>query len=145
MKQAAKGPAGVTEQLADFIVGTSYDKLPGAAVDKVKTGLVDFIGVSLAGSVQDAGQKITSFVKGLGGKAQSSVIGGGYRTSPTNAALVNGTIGHALDYDDSYHLTHLHPSAPLAPAPSRKEAMPLPAVRLVTCGFGPRVNPLLKL
>jgi 2-methylcitrate dehydratase PrpD len=51
----------------------------------------------------------------MGGVPQASVIGGGFKTSPYLAALVNGTVGHSLDYE--YIATSLigHPSVFLVP------------------------------
>ena len=91
---------GTTEQLARFIVETDFGKLSRETVDRAKAGMLDCLGVSLAGSVQELGKKITSFVEKIGGEPCAGVIGAGFRTSAPNAALVNGTIGHALDYDD---------------------------------------------
>ncbi|MBM4297651.1 MAG: MmgE/PrpD family protein [Deltaproteobacteria bacterium] len=42
---------------------------------------------------------------------RATVIGSGLRTSPQNAALANGFLGHFEDYDDT-HTTVIHPSAP---------------------------------
>jgi 2-methylcitrate dehydratase PrpD len=55
------------------------------------------------------------FLRAEGSAAQATVIGSGFRTSPQNAALANGFLGHLEDYDDT-HTTVIHPSAPILPA-----------------------------
>ena len=52
--------------------------------------------------------------KKWGGVAECSIIGSDIKTSPYLAALVNGAMGHALDYDDMGGFGH--PSVALAPA-----------------------------
>ncbi|MFC1918503.1 MmgE/PrpD family protein [Chloroflexota bacterium] len=90
-----------TEKLARFVVETGSDKIPVEAVTKVKHRLLDTLGVALAGSQEPIAKIITNFVKKLGGEPAVGVIGGKFRTSAPHAALANGTMAHALDYDDS--------------------------------------------
>ena len=49
-------------------------------------------------------------------KQSTSLLGTGEKASLLNAALINGTIGHVLDYDDSNKLMMGHPTAPIFPA-----------------------------
>ncbi len=104
----------ITEKLAKFVVETSFEEMPEEAATKVKHRLLDTLGVALAGSRQPGSKIITNLVKRLGGKPVAGVIGGKFRTSSPNAALANGTIGHALDYDDAV-LGHGHNGVVLLP------------------------------
>ena len=45
----------------------------------------------------------------------ATLIGLGGRASVSQAALINGTAGHALDYDDVLRIMRGHPTAPVAP------------------------------
>ena len=45
-----------------------------------------------------------------------SVLGDERGYSPTAAALVNGTLAHSLDFDDTHAAGSLHSSAPIVPA-----------------------------
>jgi 2-methylcitrate dehydratase PrpD len=56
---------------------------------------------------------VAVLVEKFGGNGQASVIGYGTKTSIVNAALVNGTMAHSLDYDDAHMRTRSHPSSPL--------------------------------
>ena len=91
---------GVTEKLARFIVGTDYEDIPQEAIGIAKAAMLDCLGTTLAGSAEPAGEIIAQFVKEMGGEPRAGVVGHGFRTAPPNAALANGTMGHALDYDD---------------------------------------------
>src|SRR6266508_457927 len=95
----------ITEQLAHLIAETTYEQLPISAVTQAKRALLDTIGVTLAGHREAAGQIITAFVKDAGGHPEAAILGTSLYTSPALAALANGTLGHALDFDDvTFHL-----------------------------------------
>jgi len=105
----------ITEKIARFITGIAPDKIPAEAFEVARRQMMDFCGVALAGSTQEAGNIIAGCVREMGGLAQSGVIGKGFRTSPHLAALANGTMGHALDYDDLSFTYGAHPSVTLVP------------------------------
>ena len=68
----------------------------------------------MAGSVSPQGRIIIKHVKENGGIPESSVLGAGFRTSAPNAAFANGTLTHALDYDDTW-LPLGHPTCTIFP------------------------------
>lgn len=105
---------GVTEQLAKFVVETTYEDIPQKAIDIAKEISLDCLGTTLAGSSDKAGQIITNLTKDMGGTPESTIIGGGFKSSLPQAALANGTMAHALDYDDM-GLSMGHPSVPVLP------------------------------
>ena len=43
---------------------------------------------------------LISEAKEQGGNRQATIVGDGLKTSVSQAALINGTVSHALDYDD---------------------------------------------
>ena len=51
-----------------------------------------------------------------GGTAQIPVIGQGKKVSRQSAAMLNGYLIHALDYDDVHSDVRGHPSAVIIPA-----------------------------
>lgn len=79
-------------------------------------GITDFIGVAFAGLGEEQSKIIVDYARKMGGVPQASIIGGSFKTSPYLAALVNGTVGHSLDYDDVAISLIGHPSAFLVPA-----------------------------
>jgi len=106
---------GATEKIAQFIVDTSFEGIPRAAIEKSKRTALDCIGAALAGVGEPVSQTITGYATRLGGPAQASVFGAGVKISVADAALVNGTIAHALDYDDC-GVKIGHPSVLVLPA-----------------------------
>ena len=106
---------GATEMIAQFIVDTSYEGIPRDAVEKAKRAALDCIGAALAGVGEPVSQTITGYVRALGGPGQGSVFGASLKVSVADAALANGTIAHALDYDDC-GVKIGHPSVLVLPA-----------------------------
>jgi 2-methylcitrate dehydratase PrpD len=96
--------------LADFIVDTRV--LPQPAIDSAKMLILDTIGVALAAAVRPVGQIISRHVAVPDLSACATVLGCGTRTSHTMAALANGMLANALDFDEGSHLpTHILPAA----------------------------------
>lgn len=106
----------ITQQVADFVAGTKFQDLPKEAIERAKEAIFDCVGVTLAGAEDSVGKKIIKFIEKLGSAPQSTVIGGKTKVSSPLAALANGTMAHALDYDDVGRTMIGHPSAPVAPA-----------------------------
>lgn len=108
---------GPTEGLARFACELKYEQIPAEALVWAKDAILDCTGVALAGAQQKLGKIITRYVEGCGGRPESGVIAAGFKTNASNAALANGAISHALDYDD-YVLPNWtgHPTAPVLPA-----------------------------
>ena len=92
-----------------------YDDLPSEAIHWAKVGLLDYIGVTLAGSTEPAAQ-LAMQALGVPGGGASAVFGTARRLNGLDAALVNGTASHALDFDDCNNTFGGHPSVPLLPA-----------------------------
>jgi 2-methylcitrate dehydratase PrpD len=105
----------ITDRVAHFINEIAADNIPEEAYRIARMAITDFLGVSLVGSKEDAGVIISDFIQDLGAKPISNVVGKGFKTTPHLAALANGTIGHALDYDDLSFTYGAHPSCTLVP------------------------------
>ena len=107
-----------TERIVNFIEQISYEQLPAAAVEASKCSILDCLGVAVAGSQEDAGRIISQYTEDTA-KPEAGVIGGGFKTSIDQAAWVNGTKAHALDYDDYFipdNSTPYHPTVAILPA-----------------------------
>jgi aconitate decarboxylase len=106
-----------TEQFADCILGVGFDRLPNEAIEIARHVTLDGIAVILAGSAEPlgVGRIITSYVRQSGGTPEASVIAGGFKTSMANAAFANGTMAHALDFDNTFYPLN-HPASPTLPA-----------------------------
>ena len=106
----------VTTKIVNFLMGARYEHLPAAAITQAKLAILDTIGVTVAGVATATGQAMCQVAEDASGRAVSTIIGGGFKTDPASAALVNGTTGHALDYDDVSWTMIGHPSVLLLPA-----------------------------
>ena len=89
----------LTGEVVDFLL--RGESPPADVRAKAVEHIVDGIAVMLAGSRTDCAQKLADFIGERGGSPSSTVIGFGFKSSASDAALVNGTSGHADDYDDT--------------------------------------------
>lgn len=97
---ARRSQMGATETLARFISELRYEDLSPQAIEAAKIGLLDGVGVILAGSTyQPLSAVMANYVRQMGGAPRSSVAGWGFQTNPPFAAFANGVFGHALDYE----------------------------------------------
>lgn len=108
--------ANITEQIIRFAVITSSDDLPNSARDVFRLSLVDWVAVAMAGRNEPASEITRNACEEDGGTAHAFALGLDARLPPRLAALVNGTAGHALDYDDTHFASLGHPSAAVIPA-----------------------------
>jgi len=106
----------IAEILATRIGGVTYDGLPEPVRHWAKIAIIDTVGCTLAGAAEPCAQ-IAGKVAALGGATGSCVVfGTAKRVGPMDAASINGTAAHALDYDDCSDTLGGHPSAPILPA-----------------------------
>jgi len=91
-------------------------RMPQDARKIAELSLFDWMVVSLAGADQPLASIIRDFVVAEGGVATAAVTGCKHRLPARAAALANGTISHALDYDDTHFAYIGHPSVAIFPA-----------------------------
>lgn len=105
----------IAAELAKRIVALRYEDLPEAAIDTAKMAVLDTIGVALAGCREQAPKIVESVLGNSAASGPSLVFGGDRRMTCLDAALINGTSAHALDFDDCNNTLGGHPSAPILP------------------------------
>ena len=96
MNDAAQTTGSSTHMLADFTATLRFEQIPSDVLARAKLSLLDTRGCCLQGSTCPAARKLQDFVRNEGGRPVASILGAAERTSPTLAALVNGTAGHAF-------------------------------------------------
>ena len=106
----------VTQKLAEFVHDTNFQDIPENIIAKSKESFLDWHGVALAGTTEESARIILEYVKEAGGKPQANVLGTTFKTNLANAALANGILGHALDFDDYHDDTVIHATAACLPA-----------------------------
>ena len=100
----------LTETLAAFAAGTTYDSLPAQAVTECKRDILDAIGCALAAKDQPKGNAGIACGLGIGGtQGPATVIGDGRRSSVFGASFANGELINTLDADTVLPPGHVSP------------------------------------
>ncbi|WP_438751037.1 MmgE/PrpD family protein [Pararhizobium sp. O133] len=110
---------GITETLARYAADLAYADLPPDVPVRAKHLTIDLVGsIVRAGQEADSTPSILGMLKclGLDAPGNSTVFGLSRCYIPATAALLNGALGHSLDFDDTHADSSLHPSAPVVPA-----------------------------
>lgn len=107
---------GATEALASFAIGMESASFPPVVVREARRHIIDCIGAALAGFTDPCARIITTVARSYGGQPESTLWGDGSRVSAHNAALANGTIAHAVDYDDTNYAMPGHATVAVLPA-----------------------------
>jgi 2-methylcitrate dehydratase PrpD len=105
-----------TRRIAEYCAGFSYKNLPAEVVELSKTIIMDTLGAMLlASSERYAGPRILGeHLRDLGGKPECTLIGRDFRTNCIDAALFNGTLGYAADFEGGT-VARSHAAAVLVP------------------------------
>ena len=106
----------ITKRIAEYVTATDIEDFPPDAIEAAKGAIMDCLACTLAGSRESLSDILCRYVAAEGSALIASVVGRGFRTSAANAALLNGAMAHALDYDDITQITKTHPTAVLLPA-----------------------------
>jgi len=104
------------QAVSAYIASALKRKLPQEVAGRAKNHLVDTFAAILSGSKLLPGRRAIAYVKPLGGIREAGVIGTRHVTSVVNAALANGTCGHADETDDTHPPTRTHPGTSVIPA-----------------------------
>lgn len=104
------------DDMAHKLMALSYDKAPRLAQEAARQGIMDTIGVTLAGASADSARAIRAAFGPSAGAGDATLMGCLASADPLTAALLNGTAAHAHDFDDCSNTLGGHPSAPVVPA-----------------------------
>ena len=106
----------VLQEVSRFAAGVRDGKVEDSILQDARRRVMDIIGIALAASGMEPTRVVRAVVESWGGEGQASIIGSDDRYPASSVALVNGTLAHALDYDDTHLPSVLHPSAAVVPA-----------------------------
>jgi 2-methylcitrate dehydratase PrpD len=106
---AQREPPG-SAALGAFISETVFEDVPDAAVRLAERCFIDTVGVTLAGATEGAGATAAAIAE----EGSTTLLGREETATLAEAALVNGTAGHGLDFDDVSWGMDGHPSVTLA-------------------------------
>jgi 2-methylcitrate dehydratase PrpD len=109
---------GITAELSAFSADISIAGLPPDVVERARFLVLDLVGnIVRARHDAESTASMLAAVRALGLAAgNSGVFGDCARYTPAGAALLNGALGHSLDFDDTHAAGSLHPGCPVIAA-----------------------------
>ncbi len=113
------GAAAITATLARFAAETPAASLPPQVPQRALALASDLVGsIVRAAAESESTPAVLAMLgrMGMDGEGPCTVFGMNRRYGAAAAALLNGTLGHSLDFDDTHADSSLHPSAPVVPA-----------------------------
>lgn len=141
----------VTERIAEHCENIEFSALPKYVVEYCKILILDFIGLPVKASDLESSKSIFNGISSISRGGECTAIPHGRFFLPQYAALINGTYGHSLDYDDTHRESSIHPGASVIPsllaagevfgADGKRIIESMVAGYDVACKLGMAVNP----
>lgn len=103
-------------QLAEYSVADHYGSFTEKDIRMTKLSYIDWIAAAGTGVAEDCVKKLIELSEEEHVSGGCVMIGQGKQTSAVNAALINGTASHAIDFDDIHDFLSLHLCSPVLPA-----------------------------
>ncbi len=94
--------------IADYLVTTNYSDISSVAIEAAKKEVLDSLATALGGTTKPGVPQLVNLAQEWGGTPQSTIFGYGMKCPAPVAAQVNGTMIHALDYDDGHPVSLTH-------------------------------------
>ena len=105
----------LTKIFSNFVSQATLQNFNDEMIFFSKMSMIDWCGVAYAAKEEPVSKIVTKLIEEEQTKGHSKLISNGQEVSSKSAAFVNGTIGHALDYDDTHFLFTGHPTASAFP------------------------------
>ena len=112
---AAAAQASISQTLAEFAANLRYEDIPAQVVLRAKLHILDCIGIGIASGGFEFGQRTINALAALGESGPYPVLGTALSLPLRDALLVNGTLIHGLDFDDTHSGGVIHASASTVP------------------------------
>ena len=108
----------MTEKFANFCEELRYEDLPHDVIKRTKLLILDTVGIIIrARHDAESTSSLVSAIERLEmSNGSCQVFSDNKSYSPSAAALLNGTLAHSLDFDDTHAEASLHSSAPILAA-----------------------------
>ncbi len=103
--------SGLTETIARFINEKTIADFPEGTIERAKKVIIDTFAVILAGAGSEVEEPLMAYLNLSDEGGSSPVLGTERRCGVEMSALINGSFGHALDFDDVLSMMPAHPSA----------------------------------
>jgi len=103
--------------LSQFAASLRFADVPAEIVAVAKNTVLDTLGVALASSgIGEGCAEVIEFVTAQGGAPEAAIWSTGRRVPAALAAMANGTLARALDYDDILESPQTHVAVCVVPA-----------------------------
>ena len=106
---------GLSRELAEFVVSTNGSTIGEDVRMIASRAFVDTLGCGVAGTTNSIGRAIIDYVGQFGSGGFSPTFSGGSEASLLDSVMLNATLSHCSDFDDTNHPLYGHPSAVLVP------------------------------
>ncbi len=100
------------DAIANFVADATFERLPTEVLEAARFCLVDWFGVAIGSTNEEAIKAIKRVVKGWNAVGKAPILLEGEST-PAAAALINGTMAHCLDFDDTHVGSIAHLTGPI--------------------------------
>ena len=110
-----KSTAPLATRLAEKICAFQPEHMTPRALSEARNAIIDTIACTLSGVPEPCVQILLGTPGVADAPGPALIFGSNRRTSALDAALINGTASHALDYDDVSGVMGGHHSAPVTP------------------------------
>ena len=105
----------LTKIFSNFVSQATLQNFNDEMIFFSKMSIIDWCGVAYAAKEEPVSKIVTKLIEEEQTNGHSKLISNAKQVSAKSAAFVNGTIGHALDYDDTHFLFTGHPTASAFP------------------------------
>jgi len=108
----------MTEKFAEFCEQLKYENLSHDVIKRTKLLILDTVGIIIRArhDAESTSSLVSAIEKLEMSNGSCQVFSDNKSYSPSAAALLNGTLAHSLDFDDTHAEASLHSSAPILAA-----------------------------
>ena len=99
----SKGLNGLSRRLAEFAVSFELRHAPAEVLENAKIAVLDCLGVAILAVSQEIGHALLSYARANCSTGPCTVWGSRVTANSRDAAFLNGTLAHGLDFDDRGH------------------------------------------
>lgn len=108
-----------TRTIAEYLANTTYEDLTPEAIEYAKKSIMDTLGIMFpATTLAPTSDIVLDFLEEVNEGSRCTLVGYGKKASLLEAAFMNGSLTHAVDFDDSAGVDRplVHPTGSCFPA-----------------------------
>ena len=108
-----------TRTMAEYLANTTYEDLTPEAIEYAKKSIMDTLGIMFpATTLAPTSDIVLDFIDEINEGGRCTMVGYGRKASLLEAAFMNGSLTHAVDFDDSAGVDRplVHPTGSCFPA-----------------------------